>query len=111
MEVIATEKRDAECLTSDGSKVRFYKKELDFYSNPFSLSLVKDFKTICENTDIIHFHFTWPTVELLALFYRIKKPMVVTFHCDIHKNRFLKTIYLPVIRRFLKQADKICVTS
>ena len=37
--------------------------------------------------------------------------MVVTFHCDIHKNRMLKTLYFPVVKQFLKKADKICVTT
>jgi rhamnosyl/mannosyltransferase len=37
--------------------------------------------------------------------------MVVTFHCDIHKNQILKTLYLPIIKRFLRKADRICVTS
>lgn len=111
VEVVAAGTKSYEVSAADGIAVKFHETNLNLYSNPFSFSLMKQFKSICENTDILHFHFTWPTVEILTLMHGISKPMVVTFHCDIHKNKFLKAIYRPIMRRFLKRADKICVTS
>ena len=111
VEVVAVGKKDWERTTSDGIRTKFYQNSIVIYSNPVSISFIKYFRKICRNTDILHFHFTWPTAELLSLFFHFKKPIVVTFHCDIHKNRFLKKCYLPIIRCFLKKADVICITS
>ncbi len=95
----------------DGIKTRFFKKTVDLFSNPFSTGFALSFKKICDNTDILHFHFPWPTAELLALFHTINKPVLVTFHCDIHKIKPLKMLYLPFVKQYLKKMDKICVTS
>jgi rhamnosyl/mannosyltransferase len=111
VDVVTVGKTSYEMTPPDGITAKFHKCSLDRYSNPVSLSLAKQFRTICKTTDILHYHFTWPTAELLTLLHQVRKPTVVTFHCDIHKNRFLKTLYLPVIKRFLNRADRICVTS
>lgn len=97
--------------TSDGITVKFYKKTLDYLSNPFSLSFARSFKRICRDTDILHFHFPWPTAELLAISGHVRRPSIVTFHCDIHKAKPLKPFYQYFIRRYLSKMDKICVTS
>jgi rhamnosyl/mannosyltransferase len=111
VEVIAAGKRNLEVRNLDGITAKFHKSNFNFYSTPVSFSFARRFKTICKSTDILHFHFTWPTAEILTLIHRIKKPMVVTFYCDIHNNRILKTLYLPIIKQFFKKADKICVIS
>ncbi len=111
VEVVTVGRRTFRTTGPDGITTKFHKCSFDLYSNPVSFSFAKRFITICQSTDILHFHFTWPTAEILALALQVKRPMVVTFHCDIHKNRFLKTLYQPIVRQFLKKADKICVTS
>lgn len=111
VEVVAAGMRSYQLETADGVTARFFKTDFDCYSNPFSFSLAGAFRSICKSTDIIHYHFTWPTAELLTLLNGNEKPMLVTFHCDIHKNKFLKTLYLPVVKKILRRADKICVTS
>ena len=98
-------------MDMDGLAVRFFKKDADFFSNPFSFSLAREFSDICRHTDLLHFHFPWPTAEILALVSRIQTPSLVTFHCDIHRHRVLRQLYLPLVRRFLKRMDRICVTS
>jgi rhamnosyl/mannosyltransferase len=95
----------------DGSVTHFFKKNFDLVSNPFSFSLALAFKRIIKNTDILHFHFPWPTAELLVLSHHIRKPCLVTFHCDIHKIKPLKKMYLPFIRQYLRKMDKICISS
>ena len=111
VEVVSVGKTAYTPPADDGITTRFYACTFDRYSNPFSLSLARDFKAICENTDIVHLHFPWPTAELLTLLTGVKTPIVVTYHCDIHKNRLLKALYMPVIKRFLSRADRVCVTS
>jgi len=102
---------DETVTSSDGITTRFHKKSADFLSNPVSASFAGRFSDLCRNTDLLHFHFPWPTAELLALARPLKKPALVTFQCDIHRAPFLKTLYLPFVRRFLNRMDKICVSS
>ena len=111
VEVVAAGSETSTITTPDGITARFFKKDIDLYSNPFSLAFAERFSAICDDTDILHYHFTWPTAELMALLCRKKKPVVVTFHCDIHKNRVLKACYMPVVRQFLSRADTICISS
>lgn len=111
VEVVSTGSASYTITTPHGIKTIFYKKTIDVFSNPFSLSLACSFKKICKNTDILHFHFPWPTAELLALFHNIKKPALVTFHCDIHRFKPLKMVYLLFVKQYLKKMDKICITS
>lgn len=103
--------RNERTVTENGIRAEFYKKNIEAFSTPFSWSLVRSFKSIVARSDILHFHFPWPTAELLALVHTINKPSLVTFHCDIHKARPLKTLYLPFVNRFLRKMDKICVTN
>lgn len=102
---------DETVVFPDGITARFHKKNADFFSNPVSLSFARRFSTLCRNSDLLHFHFPWPTAELLALARPLKKPALVTFQCDIHRTLFLKAMYLPFVRRFLNRMDKICVSS
>lgn len=111
VEVVSVGPKTCTITTLDGIKTKFHKKSFDIFSNPFSCSFALSFKKICNNTDILHFHFPWPTAELLLLFHDIRKPALVTFHCDIHKNKFLKRLYLPLIKQYLKKIDKICISS
>lgn len=111
VEVVSIGPETYTITTPDGIKTKFHKKSIDIFSNPFSFSFALSFKKICNNTDILHFHFPWPTAELLSLSHNIRKPALVTFHCDIHKIKPLKRLYLPFIKQYLKKIDKICVTS
>lgn len=110
VDIISVGHKDYRMKGQDGINIKFYKKTSDFFSNPFSFSLARSFRDICENTDILHFHFPWPTVELLVLFHGIRKPALVTFHCDIHKIKPLKMMYVPFLKQYLKKMDKICIT-
>jgi len=111
VEVVSVGPKNYTLTTHDGIKTKFYKKTFDLFSNPFSFDFARSFGKIIENTDILHFHFPWPTAELLGLFLRINKPALVTFHCDIHKIKPLKRLYLPFALGFMKKMDTICVSS
>ena len=111
VKVVCAGSADDTLTSQDGITTRFYKKTFDVFSNPFSFSFARAFSDICRNTDLLHFHFPWPTAEILALAHHLQKPALVTFHCDIHKLMPVKRMYLPLIKRFLQKMDCICVTS
>jgi O-antigen biosynthesis alpha-1,3-mannosyltransferase len=117
VEVVSVGPADTIFQGADGVKARFFKKTGEVLSNPFSLSLAREFGNICRRTDLLHFHFPWPTAELLALAWQSRIPLLartpslVTFHCDIHRSRMIRPLYMPFVRRFLRRMDRICVTS
>ena len=111
VEVVCAGPRSTNLRLPDGIRVRFFKTSLEVLSSPFSLSFARAFRNVCRETDILHFHFPWPAAELLAITHGINKPALATFHCDIHRLGPLKTLYQPVVNRFLKKMDRICVSS
>ncbi|MCA1794069.1 MAG: glycosyltransferase [Desulfobacteraceae bacterium] len=111
VKVVSVGPADYTVTSPEGICTQFYKKTWDFFSNPFSVSFARAFSDISRHTDLLHFHFPWPTAEMLALVHAQKTPSLVTFHCDIHRMPALKTLYLPFVRRFLHKMDCICVTS
>ncbi len=95
----------------EGVKTQSFYANFEILSNPFSWSLLKHFRTIIRKSDIIHLQFPWPTAELLTLLFNVKKPIVLTFHCDIHKSKILKKLYEPFIHLILRKSSVIVVTS
>ena len=61
--------------------------------------------------DILHFHHPNPTGELACLLARPRCPVVLTYHCDIVRQKRLLKLYRHPLRRFLHRADHILVTS
>lgn len=90
-----------------------HKAKLDFYiaSTGFSWSVFRKFKELSKKADIIHYHFPWPFMDLVHLWFRPKKPCLVTYHSDIVKQKKLFYLYRPLMRTFLKHIDRIVVTS
>ena len=110
VEVISLSKKPGVC-NLDGIKCISYKTNIQVSTMPISFDLVRDFSQIIENTDILHLHYPFPFAELLALFYKINKPIVITFHAPIEGRTFLMKCYAPFAKRLFKKADIIIPTS
>jgi O-antigen biosynthesis rhamnosyltransferase len=91
--------------------VYYYPSEMEFASCPISFGLIKDFKHITKNYDILHYHFPWPFADLTRLLTPVNKPMVVTYHSDIVRQKYLKLVYQPLMRFFLNRANVIIASS
>jgi len=61
--------------------------------------------------DIVHVHLPWPQSNLNLLLKRFEGAVVVHWHSDIVRQRFLYRCYRWLERRLLERADRICVTS
>lgn len=61
--------------------------------------------------DVVHYHFPWPFADVLHFAAGVKKPAILTYHSDIVRQRVLKTLYRPLMRRFLRSMDRIICTS
>ena len=60
---------------------------------------------------LLHFHFPWPFGDLAYLLAGRSRPLVITYHSDIVRQRFLGALYRPLMKRFLARADRIVATS
>lgn len=62
-------------------------------------------------SDIYHFHFPYPIGELSYLLARPSGKLIVTYHSDIVRQRFLLSLYGPFLKVFLDKADCILASS
>lgn len=92
------------------SAIRF-PLDVEIASAGLSLSLLMNFRRIAKWADVLHFHFPWPLGDLLYLTSGQQKPAVVTYHSDIVRQRYLRLLYAPLMKWFLKRADAVVTTS
>ncbi|MBA2711889.1 MAG: glycosyltransferase [Tatlockia sp.] len=94
-----------------GSKNIRYKENFNLASNGISFSLLRDFRKIAEEADVIHYQFPWPFADILHLFSQTKTPSILTYQSDIVRQKKLLLLYRPIMHRFLNSVDKIVATS
>lgn len=61
--------------------------------------------------DLVHLHFPYPIGELSYLLACPTVPAVVTYHSDIVRQKKLLMVYRPLLKRLLRHAAAIQVTS
>lgn len=75
------------------------------------LEAILQFRKLSAWADVIHFHFPWPFADILHLFSNSEKPAVMTYHSDIVRQRFLGSIYAPLMRKTLHSMSAVIATS
>ncbi|MBN9034383.1 glycosyltransferase family 4 protein [uncultured Rhizobium sp.] len=101
----------AEPFVFDGHRVIQVKQDLDIASTGFSRAAFGKFRDLSCQADVVHFHFPWPFMDLVDLVTPHRKPVVVTYHSDIVKQKLLLRLYSPLMHHFLRGADRIVATS
>lgn len=101
----------ANSVEFDGHMAHKAKLDFEFASTGFSRAAVAKFKRLSASSDIVHYHFPWPFMDLLHVFHTPGKPTVVTYHSDIVKQKTLLQLYRPLMHRFLSRVDRIVATS
>ena len=87
------------------------KRNFELASNGFSWEVIRLYKELSTEADLIHYHFPWPFADLIHLLSPPNKPSILTYHSDIVRQRFLLPFYRPIKQKFLKSTDKIVATS
>jgi rhamnosyl/mannosyltransferase len=64
-----------------------------------------------DRADVFHLQFPYPWGDWAWQRAGSPGPMVLTYHSDIVRQRFLGAAYRPVMERLLEQADRIIVAS
>lgn len=82
-----------------------------FRSMPVSISFFSQFRKLSKNTDVIDLHHPFPLSFLSCFIFRPKAKIVVHYHSDIVRQKFLGFLLTPLIRWVFGRADTIIVTS
>jgi len=92
---------------------RRYCANLDFElaSTGFSYSAFGLYRQLASQSDVIHYHFPWPFMDLVHFAAGVRKPAVVTYHSDIVRQTLLLPLYRPLMNRFLADVDRVVATS
>lgn len=90
-----------------------YRFPLDFKmaSTGLSVAWAGAYRRLVAWADVLHFHFPWPYGDLIHLWSGVDKPLLVTYHLDITRQRILRHLYAPLMHRFLARADLLVATS
>lgn len=80
---------------------------------PISMEFIKKFYKLFFKADIIHIHEPFPLGTLLCLMLLLnkKKKLIITWHSDIVKQKFLKILIAPIYFIVLHRANIILTTS
>ena len=82
-----------------------------FWGMPVSFSFLKLFKKLSKKVDLIDFHHPFPLGDLAIFLFSPKSKLIVHYHSDIVRQKFLKTLVKPFILHTLKRAQKIIVSN
>lgn len=100
-----------EILHREEGDVIQVKRHFEIASCSIGLNIWKEYSQQIQWADIVHLHYPWPFGDLVYLLKSMGKPCVVTYHSDIIRQKFLKLLYRPVERLFLRSVDSIVATS
>ncbi|MBS0350106.1 MAG: glycosyltransferase [Proteobacteria bacterium] len=95
----------------NNTPVFYYPSRIEFASCPISFKLLRDFNNLIKDYDILHYHFPWPFADFTRVLTSVNKPIVVTYHSDILRQKYLKLFYYPLMRFFLNRSNIIIASS
>src|SRR5690606_11045798 len=98
-------------VTSGQHRVHSSRLNFEVASTGFSWEVISRFRKLASEADIIHYHFPWPFMDVVHFLAGIKKPIVVSYHSDIVKQKYLLQLYKPLMHLFLRQANVIVAAS
>lgn len=75
------------------------------------IDALRAYREQAEWADVIHIHYPWPFADLVHLVSGVSKPVVVTYHSDILRQRWLQVLYSPLRHWFLSRARRLVATS
>lgn len=102
----------APAVTSvDGVAVHRARRSFEIASCGVSWAAPRVFRPLAVWAEVIHVHYPWPFADLLCLLARPRRPIVLTYHSDIVRQRVLAPLYAPLRRVFFRRLAAVVVTS
>ncbi|MDE3088146.1 MAG: glycosyltransferase [Chloroflexota bacterium] len=107
--LVASRDRKTHVETMNGARVIFAARLVTLSSTPLSIAMFDLLRR--EQPDIAHLHFPYPWGEATNYFFGRARRVVITYHSDIIRQKFLRFAYAPLMQRVLARADGIIATS
>jgi rhamnosyl/mannosyltransferase len=107
--VVANQGAETRAELMNGVNVARLGTAFIFFGQPICWELFSRLKD--KEYDVVHIHLPNPFAEIAYLVSRPRGRMVVTYHSDIVRQKFLFWFYQPVQRYFLSLAYRIMATS
>lgn len=113
-------KVDVLCFSDDNSSeevffdgIRIFRcaSFLHLASTYLSLSFVFKWIKIRNDYDVVHIHLPNPIALLAVCLFRTKARVIIHWHSDIIKQKYLKLLFIPFQRYLLDKCHKIIATS
>jgi rhamnosyl/mannosyltransferase len=106
-----TKNNDETSVMVNNHLVHRCKADFTLASTPFSSKVIMRFLKLAKRFDIIHLHFPYPYADFVYLLSRLKKPVVITYHSDIVKQKYFLKLYRPLKHNVMAKAARIVATS
>ena len=97
--------------TIDGAPVTKTGRQAHILSTPISLSYLTELRRQSAMVDLVHLHSPYPFAELAQLLLGRAKPMVISYHSDIVRQKRTGKLYAPFQRKILKRAALVAASS
>lgn len=75
------------------------------------LSALQTYSRLCAWADVVHHHTPWPFGDLLHILSGCKRPLVITWHSDIVRQKMLGLVCAPLRDALLRRARAVIATS
>ena len=100
-----------EIPVNDHARVISCRTWLKAAATMISPSMILRLRRSCRHYDIIHIHHPDPMAALALLLSGYRGRVILHWHSDIQKQRYLLTLYRPLQSWLLRRADRIVGTS
>ncbi|MCM2322543.1 MAG: glycosyltransferase [Oligoflexia bacterium] len=81
------------------------------FSQPLNFGLPAELRRLVREHDILHLHSPNPLAETATLAFAGDKPLVLSYHSDIVRQRLLVPFYAPLFRAFLDRTSRVGVAT
>lgn len=81
------------------------------FSQPLSPSFLYRAKKWMRWADVVQVHTPNPLAELSVLMQDVNTPVLLTYHCDVVKQKAMQKVYFPVAEKLLERANRITVST
>jgi glycosyltransferase involved in cell wall biosynthesis len=80
---------------------------LNIFSQPISLNLIFYLYKMVSRHDIIHVHFPNPIISILICIFKIKSPILIHWHSDIVKQKFILYLFRFIQNQSISKATHV----
>jgi len=74
-------------------------------------AMFKVYREQAKWADVIQVHHPWPFADLVHLLSGVNKPLVLTYHSDIVRQKTLERLYAPLRNLFYRKVSRFVATS